>query len=109
LPAEEKEGRPPSGFHPDQPFILPVKLIHCPDQAPIPDRDVQTPEMHSHFVNLLNCAVSNLNKNPHSYHTHPYFGAKLQKAISVWVLYDYDTVADISCISNCTFNSLPLD
>jgi hypothetical protein len=104
LPTEEDK-RPPSGLHSDQPQSPPFKLILRLDQPPTPDWNLQTSEMHSHFVILINCAVSNFNKNICTHHTHPYFGAKLQKAISVWVL--YSTGADISCISNGSFHSLP--
>jgi hypothetical protein len=33
-------------------------------------------------------AISALNKNLQTYHNDPYFGNKITKTISVWVLYD---------------------
>jgi hypothetical protein len=50
--------------------------------------------MHSHFVNLLDSAVTKLNRKLSLTSTRPYFEARLQKAISVKTL--YNTGADIS-------------
>ncbi len=88
-----------SVLHPGQHYRISLKLIHGPDQTPSLDRNRQTPEMCSYFVTLLN-----LNQNLQTYHTHSYFEAKLQKVISVQVL--YNTGANISCISSHMFHSL---
>jgi hypothetical protein len=55
--------------------------------------------MCSHFVNLIN--YNKTNKTLHPNYPCPFFRANLPKAIYVLVLYNFG--ANISCISNRTF------
>jgi hypothetical protein len=61
--------------------------------------------MHSHFVNLINHTISDINKAYHPNSRHPYLSVNLQNAISVQGL--YDTGANISCLSKKVFDAIP--
>jgi hypothetical protein len=84
----------------------PFKLVRDLNNAPNLDRPMQTPEMHSHFVNLINNTLNMINKTfqPMSLHQ-PHLSVNLQKAISAKVL--YGTGASISCLSEREFCTIP--